>query len=204
MKFRILLFTLLALAGISYAATVEPGFSVGSTNHGLNTSWAIVSANSPNQGQPWVTALSWFSATNGAVVTGYRVLATVRATGSFGGITNFVTGTTPLTASGWATNGGILVIRHISDDSYEKRVGGYAFASTNLVMTQAPMQTVAAGDIIYAVTTTYAPQLMVHGSMGTNTITGNPLMTGNQDKPFLVEINGFGASSILNVSGYYR
>jgi hypothetical protein len=127
------------------------GFGVGTTNGATTLSWAIVPARSANNGAPAVAYISATSDKAASKVQFYKVTAqtTARyATNST--VTLYVTAT-----NGFAS-GDAIIIRHMADDSYEKRTLTGNSAATNLVTTAAPLGAVVPGDMIYRVTTTGA------------------------------------------------
>lgn len=190
-------FTLVAMVAVPAFALDTPvnGFGVGSTNGATTLSWAIVSARSANNGTPAVSYINATSDKSTSKVQFYKVTAQAVAQLTNSTTTLYVRGT-----NGFAS-GDAVVIRHIADDSYEKRTLTSNSASTNLVVTAAPLGAVTQGDIIYKVVTTGAGSI----PCGSATITpsGTYLYVGQQGKPLLVELDATTSGTLNVVGGVY-
>jgi len=217
MKFKNLIVAALALGAfvgaLDVSSAVIPAytaFSAGSTNGGTATSWAISSAHSAQGGVPVVTYVQATSDTTNAYCTFYRCDALCVETYA----TNSTTTLSVNTTNG-IFDGGVVVIRHILNDTYEKRIaGGSPAASTNLVLTVAPMMAVSPGDIIYHMTTTGAPQFQLFtnstafAASGTSfTATGSAIAAGSflggETTPILAEVTGASKSWLNGFTVYY-
>ena len=118
------------------------------------------------------------------------------------GTTNFVLNTT---TNGYTTNQAIL-IKHISNDTYE-RLWVNSVANTNQLITQwPPLQQCAAGDIVWVAAP--AGQIKIpRGTYTTNCVlsqSGDFLYAGQYGLPLLMDISGTSAATINAVSGDYR
>lgn len=176
--------------------TAQYGFSLGSTNPATALSYAIVSANSANNGAPVITFLSADSDLAASKIQFYKVDALTVAN-----YTN-ATVTLPVGSTNNIADGGKIIIRHVQNDTYEKRILTTSTGSTNLVVTVAPLGAVLPGDIIYHVVTTGAGQLRWGAS--TNTLAGTRIHTGQAGYPLLLEIDGTSLAGLNLVSGYYQ
>lgn len=175
----------------------QNGFGVGSTNFNVNPSWAIIPARSANGGAPAVNFIAAGSDLAGAVVSFYKVTAQTVARYS----TN-VTVTLSVDRTNGFASGTVIIIQHLANDSYEKKILTTMTASTNLITTVAPAGTVSPGDIIYAVSTSSAPSIAWGAT--TNTISAAaPIVVGQRGKPLLVEINSTSAGQLRAVGGTY-
>lgn len=174
-------------------------FGVGTTNPATTLSWAIVGNRSRNGGAPVVTSLSVGQDSSAAYTRFYKVdagpLTCILATNSSARI--YVSDTNN-SAANWQA--GAVIIRHIADDSYEKRLCTANDGSTNLILTVATLGAMAKGDLVYHCISNSQPTMVF--AVATNTYTGNPLFVGQAGLPLLVEIFGT-AASVNSVGGYY-
>lgn len=205
----LVILAMLAL-GMATAVAAPPDpinyFSVASTNNGVGTSWAIVSARSASGGAPRVTYLTAGSDTNSAgfgVLLFYKVLSQA--------VVNYTNSTTTLNVVSTNTGGGptwqsgSCVIRHVLNDTYEKRTLTSNTDSTNIVVTVAPGETTVPGDIVYFVSSTGGGQIQ-WGAVTNSVNAPAGIYIGQKDKPLLVEINsnqGMKGSHLGLVSGDY-
>lgn len=197
-----LLGTLLASASLVMAAALPATaaldapinvFAVGATNGNTTLASVIITARSGNNGTPRVQYLSLASDKATSKVQAYKVTAQTQATFTNSTVTLPVTGTN----QGVNWNSGTVIIRHMIDDSYEKRSLTSNTGSTNIVLTAAPLGTVIPGDIIYYAVTTGAPS--VNWGASTNTINAGAggILVGQQGKPLLIELDA--TSSLGNI-----
>ena len=177
--------------------TPQLGFSTGTTNRGTTLSYAIVSGNAENGGVPVVQYINAGSDLATAKLQFYRVDAQTTAT-----FTNS-TVTLPVVATNNIADGGVIIIRHTTDDSYEKRILTTSTGATNLVVTVAPLGTVVPNDIIYHVTTTRAG--LINWGATTNSLgpSSGAIYVGQKGMPLLLEINATTAGEVDVVSGIY-
>lgn len=206
----------IAVFGLVNAATVQAappyltdpvnGFGVGSTNVPGALPWAIVGARSANGGAPAVYHINAGSDATLASLRFYRVVSQTEAKFATNATTTISVASTntPGTSSGWGWNAGTIIIRHMLDDTYEKRTLTTATGNTNIVTTAAPSTTVP-GDIIYLVVTNATMGLTATGAVGTNSVNGGggPIYVGQKGKPLMVEVNGTSAAVINSIGGLY-
>ncbi len=171
-------------------------YTTGSTNPGT-LSWAVIGVLSANAGTPVLTSLSARSdkASGIARVQSYKVQAFTSANYS-----NSTTVVPVVSTNGFATNQ-IALIRH-ADDTYEKRQLTFSTTSstTNLILTAAPQQAVAPGDLIYCCTTNGAASFALLtnsvAAVGPATsglllnLAGTRLLAGQKGLPLLLEVDG--------------
>jgi hypothetical protein len=162
------------------------------TNLNAGLSWAVVTARSGNGGAPAVNYINAGTSNVNGVVIFYRVTAQAQETFTNSTVNLFVDST-----NGFGTvQGDIVVIRHMLDDSYDRRVLTANTANTNLALTIAPNTTVP-GDIIYRVTTnSYIAWGQVTNGVSAG---GAPLYVGQSGVPLLVEIPGGATGGSINV-----
>jgi hypothetical protein len=208
MKSKILtLFTVLLLSASAFAAATTNAlpppslyFGAGTTNPATTLSWAIVGNRSPNAGVPVVTTLSVGQDASSAYVRFYKCdagpLTCILATNTSARI--YVSSTNN-SAANWQA--GAVIIRHIADDTYEKRLCTANDGSTNLILTVATMGAMSVGDLVYHCISNSQPTMSFE--IKTNTYgMGGPLFVGQAGYPLLVEI--FGTAASLNaVGGFY-
>lgn len=195
---------LLALLAVTLTATAAPpdvvnGFAVGSTNRHGTLSYAIVSPRSPVTGAaPVVRYLNAGSDKVAGIVQFYKV--TAQCTAAYA--TNSTT-TLSVNRTNGFSSGDVVIIRHLTDDSYEKRILTTMTASTNLITTVAPLGAVVPGDIVYRCTTTGAGTIYWGASTNSINASGAPLYVGQKDTPLLLEIDATTAGAINVVAGDY-
>jgi hypothetical protein len=179
------------------AALPDPssGFGVGTTNAGTTLSWAIVGARSANNGMPSINLLSATSDLSSSVISFWQCDAITEAN-----LTNSTTTLYVPQTNGVADNG-TIIIRHITDDSYEKRTLTTSTGATNLLVTVAPLTTVVPGDIIYHMIKTGKGTIPVGAT--TLTLNGGSLYTGPRGRPLMVDINGTSSATLNAVGGVY-
>lgn len=185
------------MAQQSPKTVAQQGFSNCSTNPQTTLSYAIVSANAANGGAPIVTFLNAGTDLVTGRVQFYRVDALTSVT-----YTNS-TVTLPVVQTNNLADGGVIVIRHVLDDSYEKRTLTTSTGSTNLVVTVAPLGTTIPGDLIYHVTTTGAGCIRWGATTNSLSLPRN-IYSGQAGYPLLLEINGTSTAELNLVSGYYQ
>lgn len=197
LKIAFLLLTAVAAGAATVASPPAPltGFGVGTTNAATTLSYAVVSANSANGGAPAVSFISAGSDKATSVIQFYKVDAIVRAT-----FTNSTTRIDVVETNGLADNG-TIVIRHVFDDTYEKRTLTTSTGATNLVVTAAPLGTVRPGDIIYHVTTTGAGSIKWGATTNTLGNGGGPIFVGQSGMPLLLEVDATGSAGSLQCAG---
>lgn len=187
-------------AAVGLTAPIN-GFSASTTNGGSSStlSWAIVSARSGNGGAPAVTYINAGSSSNLAKIYFYKVNAQTAVTYTNSTVTLFVNSTNGFSMTG------TIIVRHLADDTYEKRTltASGQSASTNMVVTAATLGTVVPGDIVYQVTSDKS----INWGASTNTINASfPVYYGQQGYPLLAEIDSLSTANGANlfmISGYY-
>ena len=210
MKNIVKLFMAIALlVALALPAMAAPefltGFSVGTTNQNATPSYAIVPANSKNGGTPFVTSLTFGSDKAASRVTTYRVVCSAPSTMTNSTVTFAVANNAAFTnTAGMSTNAGVIIIRHLADETCEKRILAWSgVTGTNLVVTVAPMQTILPGDIIYGCVSAGAAIVPSAYGISTNTITGSPVLVGQPGKPLLLEVDLTSSGGLYNASGYW-
>ncbi len=175
-------------------------FGLGATNNGTTaTATVIIPNKSSNDGTPVITYLNYGSELATSRVQFYKATAQTQAQYS----TN-VTVTLSVGQTNGFASGDVIIIKHATAgaESYEKRTLTTMTASTNLIVTVAPVQVVTPGDIIYRVTTVGAGWIPV--GVATNSITAaNGLYAGQKNTPLMLEITGTSTCQIPVVSGFY-
>jgi hypothetical protein len=189
----------LNLPAQSLRATAQLGFTTGTTNADTALSYAIVSANSANGLAPVVEYVNAGSDLVTSKLTFYRVDYITSANYSNSTVTIPVSST-----NGVGDNAGVIVIRHVTDDSYEKRILTTSTGSTNLVVTVAPIGTVVPGDLIYHCVTTAAGSVRWGASTNSVGPSSGSIYSGQAGLPLLIEINATTAGNVGIVSGRYR
>jgi hypothetical protein len=216
LKYSLLTFGLLAAVALigfdafesdgQAAATTNPPapavdfFGVGTTNGNSTLSWAIVGNRSKGGGAPVVTTLSVGQDASSAYVRFYKVdagpLKCILATNTSARI--YVENTNN-SAANWQA--GAVIIRHIVDDTYEKRLCTANDGSTNLILTVATLGAMSVGDLVYHCISNSQPTMSFE--IKTNTYgMGGPIFVGQKGYPLLVEIFGT-AASVNAVGGFY-
>lgn len=182
------------------AAPVDPPmnvFSASTTNGSTTLSTAIITARSGNGGAPRVCFVSAGSEKVASKLQAYRVTAQAIASATNSTTTINVVSTN----QGVNWQSGTIIVRHIGDDTYEKRTLGANSATTNIAVTVATLTAVAPGDIIYYATTTGAPSILWGATTNTINAASGCLM-GQPNKPLLVEIDATStAGTLYSISG---
>lgn len=174
--------------------------SVGTTNGNTALSWAIVPAKSANNGTPYVTYLNASSdlAFNQGVYA-YQITTNTTA--------NFVSTTTsvPVAQTNGFTVNDVIIIRHLADENYEKRVVTTFTSGTNLTLTVAPMEALAIGDLVYRCQTNAGPNIAMTTSNVTliGSISG-PIFSGQKGMPLLIEVNATTKGAVNAVTAVYQ
>lgn len=200
---NILLLAAVLLASAVMAAPPDAvnGFAVGSTNGGTTLSYAVISPRGTSAGvAPRVQYLNATSDKSTSVVQFYKVDAEAVATYTNSTTTLYVNGTNGTPGINWKS--GTLIIRHLADDSYEKRTLGNNSGATNIVVTVAPLGAVLPGDRLYHATTTGAGSIPV-GSATLALTTASGVYIGQKDKPLLLEVDATTSGTLNVVSGDY-
>ena len=182
----------------SISGTAQSGFSACTTNGATTLSYAIVSANSASGGAPIVTYVNAASDKANSRLQFYRVDAATSANFSNSTVTLPVNST-----NGIGDGSGVIIIRHVASDTYEKRTLTTSTGSTNLVVTVAPLGTVAPGDLIYHATQTGAGCIRWGASTNSVGPSNGPLYSGQAGLPLLVEIDATTVGEVNVVSGNY-
>lgn len=208
-----LLTLFVSFAAIAATAPFAPpapwvGYSASSTNAATASPlWAVISANSANNGAPVVTGVYGNSDKAGSVVTFYRVTAQAGVTYTNSTVTLFVSQT-----NGFDVSSGVVVIRHKADDTYERRVltASGQSASTNLAVTAAPYTATVPGDILYFVSSVGAGKMLMStnvasGIANSNFIAqaGSALYVGQAGLPLLVELDSTSVGELKLVTAKY-
>lgn len=194
------LFLLLVSAGLCLGQNRDVpnliGYSAITTNGASALSWAFISARGKDAGAPALTFVSATTDKVGAKIQCYKVTATTFAT-----ITNTTTAIPVAQTNGFAQND-IIIIRHLLDDSYEKRTLGAFVTNNALAVSAAPLGTVKTNDVIYRVTTTGAPTWPTGGAL-TNSWSGPALAVGQGGYPLLVEVDGTSSATLNLITAIY-
>lgn len=195
------------LAVLATMALAQPAtyssFSAGTTNGATALSWAVIGANSVNSGTPVVTMIDAVSDLSTAKVQAYRVTGEVAAT--------HTNSTVTLPVVVGDVDSGTILIRHLLSDTYEKRTLTTATGATNLVVTAAPLANVVPGDVIYYVSTTFAPSITLKTNSFALADSGNSLLVegpriiaGQKGKPLLLEVNGTASATLQGATATYE
>jgi len=190
----VLFLVVLALLPAMVQAVDEiPFFAGGGTDVGTTLCYAVVSANGKNQGVPVVTYVNATSDKAGSIIQFYNITTSTAA--------NVVSTSTalPVTSTNGFASGDIIVIRHLLDDTYERRILTTFTTATNLVTTVAPTVALVVGDIVYrAATAGFIPV----GS-ATLQIVGDGIYAGQPGKPLLLEVDCTSAGQINAVAAKF-
>lgn len=178
--------------------TPQFGFAACTTNGSTTLSYAIVSANSANGGVPVVQYVNAASDKANSALQFYRVDAQTSATYTNSTVTLPVQGTNSI------ADGGVIIIRHVLDDTYEKRILTTSTGSTNLVTTVAPWGTVVPNDIIYHATKTAAGCIRWGASTNSVGPSVGAIYVGQAGLPLLVEIDATTLGEVNVISGVYK
>lgn len=186
---------LLALTALPAFALEElPYFAGGGTDVGTTLCYAVVSANGKNQGAPVVTYLNATSDKAASVVQFYSIATNTTA--------NYVSTTTslPVQYTNGFASGDIIVIRHLSKDTYERRILTTFTGATNLTVTVAPTVALAVGDQVYKATATGS----IPCGATTLSLLGTGIYAGQNGKPLLLEVDSTSAGQINAVAAKYE
>lgn len=181
------------LPAVTQAVDEIPFFAGGGTDVGTTLCYAVVSANGKNQGVPVVTYVNATSDKAASVIQFYTITANTAA--------NVVSTTTaiPVTLTNGFASGDIIVIRHLLDDTYERRILTTFTTATNLVVTVAPTVALVVGDIVYrAATAGFIPC-----GAATQAIAGEGIYAGQPGKPLLLEVDCTSAGQINAVAAKF-
>ncbi len=182
--------------GISDAALNGlAGHSTGGTVVGTTLYYGVISANGRNSGTPVITGIS---ARSGAATAKIQFYGTTNSTSA-----NFASTTTsiPVVSTNGFTSSDIIVIRHMIDDTYERRATTTFTSGTNLTVTVAPTVALAAGDQVFKM---YTTGQLIWGAV-TNTIQSPGIWYGQASKPLLFEIDSSAAADgQISASAVYR
>lgn len=174
----------------TFNISVGGGGSVGTTN-----SYFVIGAKSVYGGAPLVTYVDATSDLTTSVIQCYRVGYVMRAT-----VTNSTTTVYVDAVPSGATNAGIIVIRHLADDSYERLAVTSTSSSTNLTTTVAPATTTVPGDFVYYMHTN--GKIPVGNT--NKAVSGVGIFAGQKDLPLLIEVNGTSACTLNAVRAHYE
>jgi len=188
----------IVLACLTLSALAAPEsytvYAGGGTDVGNTISYAVVSARSENGGAPVVTYVSATSDKSGSVVQFYSVDTNQVATTA-----STATVYLPVSATNGFASGDIIVIRHMTSDTYEKRILTAFNTNGVLILTAAPGTATAVGDLIYKVT---AGGTIPVGA-ATATLYGEGIYAGQKGKPLLLEVDGTSACQLNAVCAKY-
>lgn len=196
-----------ALLAITVCADpVEPGgytiFSRGTTNGATALSSVIIGANSANAGTPVVTSISAVSDKALALVQFYRVTGETAVTATNSATSLYVT------AGG--VDSGVIIIRHLINDRYEKRTLTTSTNVLGLVLTVAPQQSAIPGDVVYFATSTGSGALALStnnvpfGSTMALNVSGSALFSGQKGKPLLAEVDGTSSATLHSITARFE
>lgn len=186
---------LVSIAAQAASPDSQPGFAASTTNGATTLSYAIISANSVNAGAPEVSFINAGSDLATGNLQFYGVVAQTQATGAGSTTRLDVTGTN----QGVNWQAGTCIIRHMADDSYEKRTLAANTGSTNIVVSVAPLGTMVSGDIIYYCKT----NATIKWGASTNSLGPGRIYVGQNGKPLLVDITATTAGTVNCISGTY-
>ena len=184
-------FLLTALCASAQVATTFSGSGVYSTGAASNY---IVSAR--GSGAPVITYLNCTGGNADNVATFYSVSGLTVATS-----TN-TTVVIPVNGTNNFASGTVIVIRHLANDTYERRVLTTMTTATEMTTTVAPTTAVAAGDIIYAMTS--AGTLPIGTSK--EVIASGGCWFGTANMPILIQTSGTTVTNtgVQMCAGYYK
>ncbi len=190
----------LALTASAQLSLIPPsnGFSVSTTNADVNPSYAVVSARSANNGTPAVYSVNVNSDLASAVLKSYKCTADTVARYA----TN-ATVTLSVTQTNGFSSGDIIVIRHLLTDNYERRILTTMTASTNLIVTVAPLEAVVPGDLIYNMKTANAAFIKIGATTNSFNGGGGPLLVGQKGFPLLLEVTSTTLGALNAACGIY-
>jgi hypothetical protein len=163
-----------------------PAAGGGTTNAATTLSWVIIPVGA---GTPVVKYINATSDKGASVVQFYSVDAFALATHTNSTTTLYVNTTNSI------DDAGSILIRHMSNETYEKRSLSASTGSTNLVLTAAPLQETVPGDAVYHITKTGAGKIPV--GVTTLSLYGDNLYAGQANYPLYAEVDG-GTNATLN------
>jgi hypothetical protein len=175
------------------AVEEQPAFTAGASAIGSTISSVIISANGKDQGAPVINTINAASDLAGSVISNY--------VGNVSVVANYTNTTVSLPVNltnGFAV-GNAIIIRHVTDDTYERRIVTTFTSATNLTVTVAPTTAVIPGDLIYRAD---ALSTIAWGA-STNTVTGTCLVAGKKGKPILMDLAGTSVVVLRNVAGTF-
>lgn len=182
---------LLPVSGHAQNAFGVTGTKVLGTGLATN-SFAVVPA---RPGTPVLTFLNATTDTN-TLVQFYSVVTGTDVNYTANNTTNFPVSST----NGFAT-GGIVVVRHSTNDTYETRYVFSVPSATNVVLSpSAPSPAVIVGDLLYPVTT--AGNIPVNAT--TLSLSGSGIYSGQPGKPMLISIVGGTNATVNAAAGFYQ
>lgn len=206
--FKIGLAALVALALITNISLAGPdggtilprnafNVSASGTANGPNStnSWTVVGGSSINGGAPMVTYVDATSDKSNSVIQTYQVgyIQTANLTNSG---TEIYTDAVPAALMG----AGIVLIRHLPADTYERLAVVACATGTNYTTTVAPATTVVPGDKVYWMkASSYIPL-----GAANKAVNGPGIFAGQRDLPMLIEVDGTSACSINTVTARYE
>jgi hypothetical protein len=183
----------LMLPLVASAVPEVPVYSTGGTDVSTTLCYAVISANGKNQGNPVITYLNATSDKSASIVQFYKAGTPTAA--------NYVSTSTsiPVVATNGFASTDVIIIRHLADDTYERRVLTTFTSSTNLTVTSAPTTALAVGDLVYKAT---AAGTIPCGAT-TVSLSGAGIYSGQAGKPLLLEVDGTSACQVNAVSAAY-
>lgn len=203
-KFKVLLATLFAVIAVTSYALIgyAPYSNYSTTGTALGgsalTNYAVIGAYSYNNGTPVVTYLNATAATNNSGIITYTCTNQTTATAASTNVrTNQVVSTNGF------SSGTVVVVRHISNDTYEKLLCLAPLNPTNITFASDPVTPLASGDIIYQQSTNaYLTTVTNNGSTGNSAWTinllGPGIVSGQRGKPLLLDfISGAGTNGVI-------
>jgi hypothetical protein len=168
-------------------------YATGGTDVGTTLCYAVISANGRAQVAPVITFLNVTSDKATSVVQFYTLGSPTGASQ-----TN-ATVSVPVGSTNTFVSGDVIVIQHLADDTYERRVLTTFTSSTNLTLTVAPTSAVVPGDLIYRATTAG----FIPCGAATLSLTGSGIYSGQPGKPLLLEVDCTSAGQVNAVCAVY-
>lgn len=190
------------LSFTAQAATLENpngynAFGGTGTTQGTTNAFYVAGTYTLTLGTPQVKYLNVSSDLATSKVQFYCVTNEVTVSSVVLGTTNAV-----ITATNGYAAGDIVVIRHVSADTYERLKVLSVSLTNQITLSTAPIQTLGAGDKIWRA----APAGFINIGAASNSvpISAGSSYAGQYNKPLLIEINGTAWSQINTVSGDYH
>lgn len=196
MKKLCFLFGLIAVCASVYAGS--PSYSAYSASgSGTLTNSAIIGANALlGNSIPIVTTLDASGAVGGWSAQLYKCTnLTVFLN------TNVSANTYPVSNTNGLA-GSVIVVRHVSNDTYERALVSSIGDSTNVVLTAAVSQAIMPNDILYQMTPAGSIASVTNSGAGTFGVRliGDAIVAGQPGKPLLVDvISGAGTNAVVNL-----